>query len=91
MFDTENKVYIHELVKQSGQFNFQHCRIPVNNRINVNYMRTMLRDYKDILVCDLLEFGFPIGFSGNEKLLPKHDHIWQYKNHYTSLPLFPSG
>lgn len=41
----------------------------------------MLRDYKDILVCDLLEFGFPIGFSGDENLMPKHDHIWQYKNH----------
>ena len=60
--DSFDKIKIHKLVKDSGKFNFEGCRIVVNNKINGNFMRRMLRDYTDLQVVDLLQFGFPIGF-----------------------------
>ena len=75
------KVEWHKKVRDSGKYNFEGCKIRVNYKINTDYMRQMLRDYKDIRVCDLLEFGFPLGFKGDENLLPSHDQIWKYRNH----------
>ena len=72
---------IHFKIRESGKYNFESCRIPINEKINVDYMRQMLRDYKDIIICDFLEFGFPLGFEGNEDELPSHDQIWKYRNH----------
>ena len=76
-----NKIKIHEIVKNSGKFNFQSCRIRVNSKINTDFMRSMLSDYKDKLVCDLLEFGFPLNFKGDENDIPVHSEIWKCKNH----------
>ena len=72
---------VHKKVRDSGKFNFQECRIPVNERINVGYMRQLLSDYSDKLICDFLEFGFPLGFQGNENNLASHDQLWKYRNH----------
>ena len=44
-------------------------------------MRTMLRNYSDLEVCEILEFGFPIGFQGSAENLHTKDQIWKYKNH----------
>ena len=30
----------------------------------LDYIRSLLLDYKDFQLCDLLEFGFPIEFEG---------------------------
>ena len=43
-------------------------------------MRNLLFDYKDKVVCDLLEFGFPLSFKGNVKDFPQLE-VWKYKNH----------
>ena len=32
-------------------------------------MRTMLKNYTDLEVCEFLEFGFPIGFHGSAENL----------------------
>jgi hypothetical protein len=45
-------------------------------------------NYSDLGVCDLLEFGFLIGFEGNEQILPSTKEIWQYKN-YKGAEEFP--
>ena len=37
-------------VRDSGKYNFEGCKIRVNYKINTDYMRQMLRDYKDIRV-----------------------------------------
>ena len=44
-------------------------------------MRSILSDYKNKLVCDLLEFGFPLNFKGDENNIPVHSEIWKCKNH----------
>ena len=77
----ERMVAIHEQVKESKKYNFEYCRIPVNDKLNFNFMRTMLRDYSDIQVCDLLEFGFPIGFKGDENSFPRFSSLSKIRNH----------
>ena len=37
-------------------------------------------DYRDLLVCDLLKFGFPIGLQGSEGRF-RELKIWQHRNH----------
>ena len=59
---------IHRMIQDSGKYYFQHCRIRVNEKINVNFMRVMLINYYDLEVCEFLEFGYPIGFDELENL-----------------------
>jgi hypothetical protein len=76
-----DKVFIHEKVRQSGLYNYEGCKIQVNDKINTEFMRRMLgTDYRDLLVCDLLKYGFPIGFIDKGF---HFDHLdsWKYKNH----------
>ena len=47
-------------------------------------MRSLLLDYKDRNVCDLLEYGFPIGFEGDRAEILQSinkNGIRKYKNH----------
>ena len=47
-------------------------------------MRSLLQDYKDIIVYDLLEYGFQIEFEGDRsKILQSVEKkdICKYKNH----------
>lgn len=73
----------HEKVVQSGKFNFEGCKIKVNYRMNFKSLRFLLNDYKDEQLCDLLEFGFPIGYLGDESILKecKRKELWKFKNH----------
>jgi hypothetical protein len=57
-----DQVSWHNIVRASGKYNFEKCRIPVNDKFDIEFLRRMLgNDYKDLLVCDLLRYGFPIG------------------------------
>ena len=74
----------HHEVKNSGVPIYIGCKIPVNHRMNIDYMRLLLLDYKDNVVSDLLEFAFPIGFNGiGSQILKSVDKkdILKYKNH----------
>lgn len=58
-------IRMHTLVHESGVHNFQKCKIVIPSRINVDYFRVMLAEYSDSIICDLLEFGCPIGYIGS--------------------------
>ena len=77
--DIQQKLEIHRQIQKSGKYNFQHCRIRINFKINVDFMRTMLINYKDIQVCEFLEFGFPIGFKDCTENLTSKDQIGNIK------------
>lgn len=62
------KVLMHKLVRHSGKHNFEECKFVVNNRIEGDFMRRMLRDYSDIQVVDMLLYGFPVGFEGDRSM-----------------------
>ena len=81
--DVEFLLSAHEAVKDSGVHNFEGCRIPINTNLNIQYMRSMLVDYKDYRICDFLEFGFPLGYLGDDSILVEVDkkNLWKYKNH----------
>ena len=73
----------HMKVKESGIPNYLGCKIPLNDHFNMQFIRSMLIDYKDTEMCDLLEFGFPLGFQGERsnvlKNVTKKD-VWKFKN-----------
>ena len=72
---------IHKQVVDSGQYNYQGCRIEVNEKIDTKFMNRMLEGYNDMAVCDLLKYGFPIDLDNNFRKnltteIPKH-----FRNH----------
>ena len=58
-------VQAHRLVVASGLPNYQFCRLPVRSGLNISYWRDCFSRSEglDSEVLDLLEFGFPLGFS----------------------------
>ncbi|MES9902603.1 MAG: hypothetical protein ABW168_07960 [Sedimenticola sp.] len=59
--ETEILISAHDKVVNSGKYNFEGCKIPVNENMNFSFMRHMLASYNDKIVCEFLEFGFPLG------------------------------
>ena len=58
-----------EKVNRSGRPNFRGCRIALpNNRFNISLWRDLLEDYPDRLLCEFLEFGFPLDFDRSVEL-----------------------
>ena len=56
-------VQLFETVYKSGCPNFRGCRIPLPcNKMNIALWRHLLVDYHDKIVCEFLEFGFPLDF-----------------------------
>lgn len=74
---------VHKKVTDSGKYNFEGCRIAINSRLNIEYLRSLLHDFKDQQLCEFLEFGFPLGYTGEGKVLKQIDKkdLWKYKNH----------
>ena len=62
--DLEYFVEVQRKIAHSGVPNYQGCRIPVVSKLNIEFIRSMLVDYDDHILCDLLEFGFPLGHTG---------------------------
>ena len=79
--EIQDKIMIHKQVQKSRKCNFQECRILINTRINTKFMKHMLINYNDFQVCELLDFGFPIGFGGSVENLFSQKQLWKYKNH----------
>ena len=85
--DPSSFVQLHNLVRAAGVSNFRGARLPVPTSLNIALWRSLLRDYPDAVVCDFLEFGWPIGFDyGTCGLMPSND----FRNHSGALD-FPSA
>ena len=62
-------VELFEHIYASGYPNYVCCRIPVpNSHLNIPRWRELLHGYEDEVICDLLEYGFPLDFNKNQKL-----------------------
>ena len=60
-------VSLFEHVLASGLPNYRCCRIPVlNSGLKIHVWRERLVDYHDRVLCDFLEFGFPIDYQGSD-------------------------
>ena len=53
-----------EHIHRSGHKNFALCRRPVRTNLNIPAWRRLLAGYSDELLCDMLEFGFPLDIQG---------------------------
>ena len=57
-------VHLFEEVFRSGQPNFMNRRISLPfNKFNIPLWRDLLVDYSDNIICEFLEFGFPLDFN----------------------------
>lgn len=56
-----------EKIRKSGTHNFLGLRIKVPSNLHLSVWRSYLSNYDDAAVCDMLEFGWPIGFSGEQE------------------------
>ena len=61
----------HRIVYQTGLPNYVGARLPVPSQLDVPMWRRLLQDYDDFLVCDFLDFGWPLGYTKLE--LPVFD------------------
>ena len=79
--DVEYFVNLQKEIKLSVLPNYMGCKIPVESNLNLLFIRSMLVDYDDKTLCELLEFGFPIGYSGenlNNKKTRNHSGARDY-------------
>ena len=53
---------VHDFVAQTGKPNYLVARVPVPSTLNISTWRELLQDYEDSVVCNFLEFGWPVGF-----------------------------
>ena len=47
---------------KTGKPNYLVARVPVPSTLNISKWCELLQDYGDSVVCDFLEFGWPVGF-----------------------------
>ena len=55
----------HALVKATGKPNYMESRLPVPSQLNVDIWKSLLTEYWDQQLLQLLEFGFPLDFNRN--------------------------
>ena len=56
-------IEMHKIVKNTGKPNFLEARLPVSSQLNVDRWKTLLSDYWDQQLLQLLQFGFPLDFN----------------------------
>ena len=77
----DEMINLFEVVNASGLPNFQKCRIALpNSNLNMALWRDRLQDYHDKVVCDYLQFGFPLDFDRTKSVSDK-----ERKNHKGAL------
>ena len=79
-------MYVHDLVFSSGVPNYRGVRKPVGlSQFNLPLWRSLLDElhYDDLVVCDFLEFGWPVDFYGD---IPLNEDA--HRNH-SGATLFP--
>lgn len=85
LFESNSFVTLHNLVHATGQANFLGAHLSVPTSLNLSLWRSLLTEYSDVVVCDYLEFGWPIGYAYHG-VLPSSDP----RNHKGALA-FPSA
>lgn len=63
LYGSDNPVDLCNRIRNSGCYNFEGCRIPLNTHLNIPLWRRLLIDYDDVHICDYLEFGWPINYT----------------------------
>ena len=82
-FSADYFIDLHKQVRSTGTYNFAGTRVKLkHSKINVDRFRHYLVDYDDVVICQFLEYGFPIGLAEEIFLEPA------LKNHQSSYLYF---
>ncbi len=65
-FESKNVegIELHNAVVKSGVPNYVGCRLPVDSKIDVEFLEKQTEDYADKVVVEFLKFGWPVGVEG---------------------------
>ena len=72
---------IHRAVALTGQPNYRIVRMPVFCTLNIAMWRELLSGYPDQIICEFLEFGWPIGYMSDTLPifdLRTHRALWTF-------------
>ncbi len=72
MSDQEFIIQLHEALITPRVPNFVGCRVPVRNKLNIEFFRKELEDYHNKQVVSFSEFEFPTGAMGP---IPENPHV----------------
>ena len=61
-------VELFEMVHSSGQPNYVGCKVKVGTQFNMEMWRRRLQDYEDKVVCEFIEYGFPLDVDSEKEL-----------------------
>lgn len=75
------QLHLHDVIHASGVYNHKHCRIPLSSALSISLWRSYLVDYSDSIVCDYLEFGWPVGYLYDVHGFPSSN----FRNHSGAL------
>ena len=81
-WDCNDFIDVHNMIRESGKFNFEGCKIPIPTAIRHDKIRLALGSEitpKEDRVLSLVEFGMPIGCSASYGVRKPQ------KNHYSAL------
>ena len=76
-------IEMHQIIRKTGKPNFLQARLPVASQLHVDKWQSLLTDYWDQQLLQLLQFGFPLDFNRCCRL--KHE-----VGNHSSADEFPS-
>ena len=65
---------IYSAVAATGRYNYEQARLPLPSGLNIPVWREELNGYHDGLLVELLEFGFPLSFTGGPLTASTRNH-----------------
>ncbi|CAC5401653.1 unnamed protein product [Mytilus coruscus] len=65
---TSDLIDLHNQLVFTDSYNFECLKIPIYSKLNIRFWRFQLEFYFDKVICEFLEFGWPIGIKYLESL-----------------------
>ena len=76
-------VRLYDVVSATGKPNYLGARSPVLSQLHISTWRELLIEYEDYVVCEFLEFGWPVNYKKSTP--PTVDH----RNHKGACLIVP--
>ena len=78
--NTSQYIHLAKVIHESGLPNYKQVRAPITSGINVEAWKRHLYDYKDQLIIQYLQFGFPLSIRERDSLCKQNP-----KNHFSAI------
>ena len=81
--DSEQYLKLARTIRESGVPNYRQVRVPIKSGLNIEAWRHHLSDYKDQVLIQYLEYGFPLSIRDSESLTDLNT-----MNHFSAKQLY---